>query len=431
MSTFARPTAALALAAGLALAASDAHAQNYRFPTSADDYTSYYPTAYFDHAGVDWNCGSIRYDGHRGSDFGGGSWAGMDAGRDVVAAAAGVVTATHDGEFDQCSTGDCPGGGGYGNNVWITHPDGKSTLYGHLKNGSVAVAPGDFVACGDYLGLMGSSGHSTGPHLHFGVWSIDSVFQDPFWGSCSSAPSYWVEQGAYDELPGLVCDAPPPACAPVELLSCGAHVAAESDGPGSTQAHGYYGCGLEFVYSGPELAWRFATDLDEPVTVTVTGLSADLDLSVLDSDACDASDCIATSTNSAGSDETTTFQASAGHTYVVVLDGYQGAASSLELTIDCNGQLPEPTGGGGSGGSGMAGAGGSGASGATGAGGAGAGANGAGVTDAETAGSCGCHLPGGSRGGGALGAASLALALLLGRARCRARRARENLAGRA
>ena len=64
-----------------------ASAQNYRFPTTAADYASYYPTAYKDEGGQDWNCGSIFYSGHGGSDFGGGSWAGMDEGRDIVAAA--------------------------------------------------------------------------------------------------------------------------------------------------------------------------------------------------------------------------------------------------------------------------------------------------------------------------------------------------------
>ncbi len=90
----------------------DAQGQQYRFPTSLVDYPNFYPTAYYDHSGQDWDCQSHTYNNHRGSDYGVGSWAGMAAGQDVVAAADGVVITVHDGEDDQCSTGDCPGGGG-------------------------------------------------------------------------------------------------------------------------------------------------------------------------------------------------------------------------------------------------------------------------------------------------------------------------------
>ncbi len=57
-----------------------AAAQDYRAPFGDADYGYFYPTAYYDHSGADWACGSIRYSGHRGSDFGGGSWSGMEAG---------------------------------------------------------------------------------------------------------------------------------------------------------------------------------------------------------------------------------------------------------------------------------------------------------------------------------------------------------------
>ncbi|MBI4951109.1 MAG: peptidoglycan DD-metalloendopeptidase family protein [Myxococcales bacterium] len=402
---------ALALGLGLVGATSTARAQQYRFPGDDADYGFFYPTAYVDHGGVDWNCGDIRYDGHRGSDFGGGSWAGMAAGRHIVAAAEGVVTATHDGEADQCSTGDCPGGGGYGNHVWLRHPDGKATVYGHLKTGSVLVAPGDYVACGAALGQMGSSGFSTGPHLHFGVRSADDVFEDPFLGSCSAPPSYWVEQGAYAELPGTACDGPAPPCAALELVGCGAVLGSRNDAAGSTDLHGYYGCGLDWAYSGREIAWRFATDRDEPVDVALTGLSADLSLHVLASDACDTRDCVGYSDGSASSDEAATFAAVAGHTYVIVVDGWQGATSDFTLTVSCTGSLPAAggSGGGGSGGAGTGGAG----SGLGGAGGAppSGGAPGTGGAEAsEARAGCGCVLPAGARrdGAGLVGLAALA-----------------------
>lgn len=56
---------------------------------------------------------------------------------------------------------------GYGNNVVVDHGDGLRTRYGHL--GSIAVTKGDSVASEEALGTVGSTGRSTGPHLHFEV----------------------------------------------------------------------------------------------------------------------------------------------------------------------------------------------------------------------------------------------------------------------
>ncbi|MBX9803017.1 MAG: M23 family metallopeptidase [Caulobacteraceae bacterium] len=56
---------------------------------------------------------------------------------------------------------------GYGRFVEIRHPNGMTTLYGHLSR--LDVASGDPVAAGSRIGLVGSTGRSTGPHLHFEV----------------------------------------------------------------------------------------------------------------------------------------------------------------------------------------------------------------------------------------------------------------------
>lgn len=62
---------------------------------------------------------------------------------------------------------------GYGNYVVIEHnleDDAKIyTLYGHMKEGSITVTKGEKVKTGQVLGIMGSTGNSTGPHLHFEV----------------------------------------------------------------------------------------------------------------------------------------------------------------------------------------------------------------------------------------------------------------------
>jgi murein DD-endopeptidase MepM/ murein hydrolase activator NlpD len=59
------------------------------------------------------------------------------------------------------------GGYGYGNYIVIDHGDGISTLYGHMKQ--TLVRPYQTVSAGDRIGLVGSTGTSTGAHLHFEV----------------------------------------------------------------------------------------------------------------------------------------------------------------------------------------------------------------------------------------------------------------------
>jgi murein DD-endopeptidase MepM/ murein hydrolase activator NlpD len=54
---------------------------------------------------------------------------------------------------------------GYGNCVVVRHHNGLETLYGHLSHR--LVNPGDLVNAGQIIGLGGSTGYSTGPHLHF------------------------------------------------------------------------------------------------------------------------------------------------------------------------------------------------------------------------------------------------------------------------
>jgi len=57
--------------------------------------------------------------------------------------------------------------GGYGNFIEVRHPNGLTTLYGHLSR--IDVATGEAVAADRRIGLVGSTGYSTGPHLHFEV----------------------------------------------------------------------------------------------------------------------------------------------------------------------------------------------------------------------------------------------------------------------
>ncbi len=63
--------------------------------------------------------------------------------------------------------------GGYGKAVVIEHGDGFKTMYGHLSQ--IGVGSGQRVAAGRFIGRVGSTGYSTGPHLHFTLWHNEKL----------------------------------------------------------------------------------------------------------------------------------------------------------------------------------------------------------------------------------------------------------------
>ncbi len=90
-------------------------------------------------------------------------WGRMHRGIDVAAATGTPVVAAAPGVVSEVGWD----GYGYGNYVEITHPDGAVTLYGH--NDRVLVRQGQAVAQGEQISEMGSTGRSTGPHVHFEI----------------------------------------------------------------------------------------------------------------------------------------------------------------------------------------------------------------------------------------------------------------------
>ncbi len=130
----------------------------------------------------DVGCGALSYDGHKGTDFALPSFAAMEAGMAVRAAAPGVVRGVRDGMPDLGLAGtpeDVLAGKDCGNGVVIDHGDGWETQYCHLAEGSVAVARGQRVAVGAKLGEVGYSGRTEFPHLHLSV-RHDGAVVDPF-----------------------------------------------------------------------------------------------------------------------------------------------------------------------------------------------------------------------------------------------------------
>ncbi len=133
----------------------------------------------------DYACGKLAGDGHKGSDFAIRDLAALVAGVEVRAAAAGRVDGLRDGMPDQAldAAGRAAlGGRSCGNGIRLDHGGGWSTWYCHLRRGSLMVEEGDRVAAGQALALVGLSGETTFPHLHFDVRQGDRAV-DPFVGT--------------------------------------------------------------------------------------------------------------------------------------------------------------------------------------------------------------------------------------------------------
>ena len=99
--------------------------------------------------------------GVRGNPFGGGG-AEFHPGQDIAAPHGTPVAAAADGVVVKADWQN-----GYGQTVVIDHGNGLTTRYGHLSK--IEVAAGQEIKRGDELGLVGSTGRSTGPHLHYEV----------------------------------------------------------------------------------------------------------------------------------------------------------------------------------------------------------------------------------------------------------------------
>lgn len=171
------PAAALAQAISLGkpvqcTVGKDCFIQNYVDEDTTDSDTGY----------RDYNCGSLSYNKHTGTDIRLPNLAAMRRGVAVVAATDGTVRATRDNMQDisvkkigkeAIFQRDC------GNAVILDHPAGYVTKYCHMRNGSIAVKQGEKVKAGQRLGLVGLSGATEFPHLHFQVERLGRVL-DPF-----------------------------------------------------------------------------------------------------------------------------------------------------------------------------------------------------------------------------------------------------------
>jgi hypothetical protein len=161
---------------------------------------NYFMNHYVAHANawgepVDFHCGSKAPRDHAGIDFALTDAEAMRKEVPVLAAGPGIVTSVHDGEpnFSIHVDPDTPT-----NQVVVDHGQGRRTVYENLWAGTLQVTEGDTVAAGAELGLVGSSGGSWIPHLHFEVRLHRRVI-DPFAGPCAAGVDHWVETPRYED----------------------------------------------------------------------------------------------------------------------------------------------------------------------------------------------------------------------------------------
>ncbi|MEO1534222.1 MAG: M23 family metallopeptidase [Planctomycetota bacterium] len=140
---------------------------------------------------LDFDCGNHTYNGHDGQDVGLRTFDEQFIGVPIFAALAGTVVSRDDGHFDQNTSWQ----GQPANFVILDHSNiepGLRTLYWHMKSGSVAPQLGESVAAGEQIGLVGSSGNSTNPHLHFEVWRNGS-WVPTMVGPCNATVPMWAQ----------------------------------------------------------------------------------------------------------------------------------------------------------------------------------------------------------------------------------------------
>ncbi len=176
------------------------------------DHDPTYPVEEDDYSNIeDYECGDRSYDltdgyNHSGTDYYPWpfAWELMDSDSvEIVAAAAGTIIGKDEppGNYDRnCDWDDIQGDGW--NAVYIQHADGSIAWYGHMKTGSLTTKlVGQTVTQGEMLGTVGSSGFSSGPHLHFELYADadETTLIDPYAGPCNltTATSWWASQPPY------------------------------------------------------------------------------------------------------------------------------------------------------------------------------------------------------------------------------------------
>lgn len=163
------------------------------FPLACDIGATCMVQNYVDHdpgpGARDYACGLLTYDGHTGTDIRLADNAALRHGVAALAAAPGRVKALRDGMDDvnvRTIGRGAVAGREAGNSVVFDLGGGWEMQYAHLRKGSIAVKVGDTVSAGQKIGLVGLSGNTSFPHLHFEV-RFERKAVDPFVGTGDAA----------------------------------------------------------------------------------------------------------------------------------------------------------------------------------------------------------------------------------------------------
>ncbi len=182
------PTALFALLVSTQAAAAAGEAPRLDLPVDCQIGTVCMVQNYLDTApgpeARDYTCGSLAYDGHKGTDIRAATYLEMRKGVAVVAAAPGVVKGRRDGMRDVSIRKigrEAVKGREAGNGAVIDHGNGWVTQYSHLLKGSIVVQKGQRIEAGEKIGEIGLSGNTEFPHVEFAV-RHDGKTIDPFTG---------------------------------------------------------------------------------------------------------------------------------------------------------------------------------------------------------------------------------------------------------
>tara|TARA_R110002096_G_scaffold77896_3_gene183202 strand:+ start:31312 stop:32916 length:1605 start_codon:yes stop_codon:yes gene_type:complete len=275
---------------------------------------------------------------------------------------------------------DCPAGL-EGDGESCTDIDGcaSSPCFGDVECTDVA-APGDGATCGACPdGFFGNGVVCTdvdacdGEPCFPGVTCVDNTAPEEGF-VCGTCPTGFEGDGFsctdIDECAGSPCfgdiectdavapqtgftcgDCPPGTtgdgedcdllCEAVSSLACGGQLSTSNDGVGSSDLVDAWECST-FTHTGPEIVYSFTPNANGIATISLTGLTADLDLMVIEDSSvgglCDPADstvCVPNgNSNGAGTnDEEVRLNATLGTTYYIIVDGFSGATSNFTLRV--------------------------------------------------------------------------------------------------
>ncbi|MEV6109748.1 M23 family metallopeptidase [Streptomyces sp. NPDC051940] len=113
---------------------------------------------------------------------GGARWAAKHSGQDFAVSTGTKVHSVHGGTVVEAGWG-----GAYGNNIVVKHKNGLYSQYAHLSK--INVKTGEKIKTSEVIGLSGSTGNSSGPHLHFEIRTT------PYYGSAVNPVNFLTDKG--------------------------------------------------------------------------------------------------------------------------------------------------------------------------------------------------------------------------------------------